>query len=94
MVRAVWNGAVVAESDQTTIVEGNHYFPHDSVDWTHLSLTETHTICPWKGEASYYDVVVNGSKNANAAWFYPEPMAAAKQIKGYIAFWRGVRVSK
>jgi len=90
----MWENAVLAESDKTIEIEGNQYFPPDSIQKEFFQPSDYHTTCGWKGEASYYDVVVNGSKNANAAWFYPEPMAAAKQIKGYIAFWRGVRVSK
>jgi uncharacterized protein (DUF427 family) len=90
----MWEDAVLAESDKTIEIEGNQYFPPDSIHKEYFQSSDYHTICGWKGEASYYDVVVNGSKNGNAAWYYPDPMAAAKQIKGYIAFWRGVRVSK
>jgi uncharacterized protein (DUF427 family) len=94
MAKALWEDAVLAESDKTIEIEGNQYFPPDSIHNEYFQPSDYHTTCGWKGEASYYDVVVNGSKNANAAWYYPEPFAAAKQIKGYIAFWRGVRVSK
>ena len=94
MAKATWEDAVLAESDKTIEIEGNQYFPPDSIHKEYFQPSDYHTTCGWKGEASYYDVVVHGSKNANAAWFYPEPMAAAKQIKGYVAFWRGVRVSK
>ncbi len=93
MPRAIWNGAVIAESDATIVVEGNHYFPPDSVRREYLSDSQTHTVCSWKGTASYYDVVVNGEVNRDAAWYYPTPKAAAQQIAGYIAFWRGVKVT-
>jgi uncharacterized protein (DUF427 family) len=93
-VQAQWNGVVLAESDETVIVEGNHYFPHDSVDWSHFSATDTHTICPWKGEASYYDVVANGETNGDAAWYYPAPKEAAQEIKDHLAFWKGVTVTE
>lgn len=92
MPKAIWNGAVIAESDETRVVEGNHYFPADTVKAEHLQPSSTHTVCSWKGVASYYDVVVNGKVNKDAAWFYPEPKDAAKQITGYVAFWRGVQV--
>ena len=92
MARATWNGVVIAESDRTRIVEGNHYFPADAVRTEHLAPSETHTVCGWKGTASYYDVVVGDARNADAAWFYPEPKAAAKEIAGHVAFWRGVRI--
>ena len=92
MAKAVWEGATLAESSQTVEIEGNQYFPPDSIKTEFFQPSSHHTTCGWKGEASYYDVVVNGQKNPNAAWFYPEPKSAAKQIKGYIAFWRGVRV--
>lgn len=92
MARATWNGTVIAESDRTEVVEGNHYFPPDSVRREHLRASDTHTVCGWKGTASYYDVVVGGETNRDAAWFYPTPKDAAKQIAGWVAFWRGVRV--
>lgn len=92
MARAMWNGVVIAESDATIIVEGNHYFPPDSVKREFLRDSATHTVCGWKGVASYYDVVVNDSVNRDAAWYYPEPKEAARRIAGYIAFWRGVKV--
>lgn len=91
-VKAVWNGTVLAESDNTIMVEGNHYFPADSVNREFVTESTHHTSCPWKGSASYYDVVVGNKENKNAAWFYPEPKSAAQQIKGYVAFWKGVRV--
>lgn len=92
MARAQWNGRVIAESDATILVEGNHYFPPESVDPAYLTSSDAHTVCPWKGTASYYDVVVDGDTNAGAAWYYPEPKPAASDIKNYIAFWRGVTV--
>jgi uncharacterized protein (DUF427 family) len=91
--RATWNGVVLAESDDTVIVEGNHYFPLDSVRQEVLSESQKHTTCPWKGEASYYNVAANGEVNPDAAWFYPEPFDAAKEIRDYVAFWHGVEVS-
>ncbi len=92
MARATWNGAVVAESDRCQVVEGNHYFPPDAVRRERLRPSETHTVCSWKGTASYYDVVVDGRVNADAAWYYPEPKAAAASIAGWVAFWRGITV--
>ena len=92
MARATWNGAVIAESDRTVEVEGNQYFPIDAVRREHLRDSSTHTNCPWKGVASYYDVVVDGQVNKDAAWYYPTPKDAARQIAGHVAFWRGVRV--
>jgi uncharacterized protein (DUF427 family) len=92
MMRATWNGAVLAESDDTTVVEGNHYFPPDAVDRTHLAPSDQHSVCPWKGEASYYDVVVDGKVNEAAAWYYPDPKPAAEGIRDHVAFWHGVQV--
>ncbi|MGH9763301.1 MAG: DUF427 domain-containing protein [Blastocatellia bacterium] len=91
-MKAIWNNTVIAESDKTIVIEGNQYFPPDSVDRQYLRDSGTHTTCPWKGEASYYDVVVNGEANKDAVWYYPEPKDAAKEIKNYVAFWKGVRV--
>lgn len=91
-MRAVWNGATLAESDKTIVVEGNHYFPPDAVDRRLFQPSETRTICSWKGEASYYTVSVDGKINPDAAWFYPSPKEAAARIKDYVAFWRGVKV--
>ena len=91
-MKATWNGTVLAESDDTVVVEGNHYFPPDSVKREHFRESETHTVCPWKGTASYYDVVVGGETNKDAAWYYPQPKDAARQIKEHVAFWRGVKV--
>jgi uncharacterized protein (DUF427 family) len=93
-MKATWSGAVLAESDQTIVVEGNHYFPRDAIRSEHLHDSATHTTCAWKGVASYYDVVVDGQVNKDAAWYYPTPKPAAKQIAGYVAFWRGVQVSQ
>lgn len=92
MPKAMWNGAVLAESDRTEIVEGNHYFPPESIRWEYFKESSTHTTCPWKGQANYYTIVVNGKENRDAAWYYPNPKEAAKQIKGYVAFWHGVEV--
>ena len=92
MPKAVWNGTVIAESDRTKVVEGNQYFPPDAVRREHLRESSTHTTCPWKGVASYYDVVVGNEVNQDAAWYYPETKEAANDIRGYIAFWRGVSV--
>ncbi len=91
-MRSIWNGAVLAESDKTIVVEGNHYFPPDSVNREYLQVASTHTTCPWKGLASYYNVVVDGNVNQDAAWYYPDPKPAAAQIKDHVAFWRGVKV--
>jgi uncharacterized protein (DUF427 family) len=92
MPRAIWNGAVLAESDRTETVEGNHYFPPDALRREFFRDSATHTACGWKGTASYYDVVVNGRENRDAAWYYPEPLPAARNIAGYVAFWKGVQV--
>jgi uncharacterized protein (DUF427 family) len=92
MPRATWNGAVLAESERTEMVEGNHYFPPESLDRSHLRESATHTTCGWKGVASYYDVVVDGKTNSDAAWYYPAPKEAAERIKDYVAFWHGVTI--
>ena len=92
MARATWKGTVLAESDRTIVVEGNHYFPPDAVRRGHFRESETHTVCGWKGTASYYDVVVGGEVNKDAAWYYPTPKDAAKEITDYVAFWRGVDI--
>lgn len=91
-MKAVWNDAVLAESDKTIVVEGNHYFPPDSIKRDYFKKSETHSFCGWKGMASYYSVVVNGKENKDCAWYYPEPTEAAKNIKDYVAFWKGVKV--
>lgn len=93
MVRASWNGQVIAESDDTVVVEGNHYFPIDAVRAEVLVPSGTTTVCPWKGTASYYSLSVDGQQNPDAAWYYPEPKDAAAEIKGRVAFWKGVVVS-
>jgi uncharacterized protein (DUF427 family) len=92
MPKAIWNGAVIADSDDTVMVEGNHYFPRDAVDPAVLRPSSTTTVCPWKGTASYHSVVVDGKENKDAAWFYPEPKSAAAEIADRIAFWKGVEV--
>jgi uncharacterized protein (DUF427 family) len=93
-MRAIYNNQVIAESNNTMVVEGNHYFPPASVKKEFLSESDTHTTCPWKGVASYYHIVVNGEKADDAAWYYPDPRTLAESIKGYIAFWNGVKVTK
>jgi uncharacterized protein (DUF427 family) len=92
MAKAIWNNVILAESTQTVIVEGNHYFPPESIKWEYFQPGQERTVCPWKGIASYYDIVVNGQINKGGAWYYPEPKPAAANIKDRIAFWRGVRV--
>ena len=92
MPKAIWNGQVLAESNETIIVEGNHYFPPDAVKMEFLQPSDTHTVCSWKGDFMYYDVVVDWIVNPDAAWYYPAPKEAAKKIAGYIAFWKGVMV--
>ncbi|HEY5889086.1 MAG TPA: DUF427 domain-containing protein [Acidimicrobiia bacterium] len=93
MAKATWNGKVIAESDVTEVVEGNHYFPTDSIKSEYFSASSESSVCPWKGIASYYDVVVDGEVNKGAAWYYAEPKDAAANIKDHVAFWRGVRVT-
>ena len=92
MAKAIWNGVTLAESDRFEVVEGNIYFPPDTINRQYFKDSDTHTICGWKGQASYYNIVVNGEANRDAAWYYPTPKQAAENIKDYIAFWRGVRV--
>ncbi|MHB8629730.1 MAG: DUF427 domain-containing protein [Aggregatilineales bacterium] len=92
MTKAVWNSVILAESDDTIVVEGNHYFPPTSVKWEYFEESPVHTTCYWKGRASYYTIEADGHVNPNAAWYYPNPTTAAKQIAGYVAFWRGVKV--
>lgn len=91
-VRALWNDVVLAESADTVVVEGNHYFPAESINREFFTASDTHSVCPWKGTASYYTVTVDGRQNPDAAWFYPEPKSAAEQIRDRVAFWRGVDV--
>jgi uncharacterized protein (DUF427 family) len=92
MAVATWNGAVIAESDKTIVIEGNHYFPPDSVNKQYLRPSTTTSRCPWKGLANYYSLIVDGKTNEDAAWYYAEPSNAAAAIKSYIAFWKGVEV--
>ncbi|MEX1003018.1 MAG: DUF427 domain-containing protein [Crocinitomicaceae bacterium] len=92
MKKAIWNGEVLAESDQTVNIEGNAYFPPESINEAYFEKSDTTTKCPWKGTAHYYNVVVDGEKNKDAAWYYPEVSELAKSIKGYVAFWKGVDV--
>lgn len=92
MAKAIWNGVVLAESDKGIVVEGNIYFPPESIKGEHFRKSEAHSTCPWKGEASYYDIAVQEKVNKDAAWYYPEPKPMAKHIKGYVAFWKGVTV--
>ena len=92
MPKAMWKGKVLADSDRTVMVEGNHYFPPETVNREYFSESESHTVCPWKGVASYYNIQMNGNLNYDAAWYYPHPSEAARSIKGFIAFWRGVEV--
>ena len=93
MPKAVWEGVVLAESEDCVVVEGNQYFPPDAICREYFKPNETTTVCPWKGTARYFDIEVNGKRNLNAAWCYPEPSAAAREIKDRVAFWRGVKVS-
>src|ERR1700754_2990356 len=92
VMRATWNDAVLVDSNDTVVVEGKHYFPEDQIDKQYFQPSDTHTTCPWKGEASYFNIVVNGQINKDAAWFYPDPKPAAAEIKDRVAFWRGVKV--
>lgn len=92
MPKAIWNGTVIAESNKCEVVEGNQYFPPDTITRQYFKPSNTHTTCPWKGEASYYDIEVNGQVNKDAAWYYPSPKDAAKNIASYVAFWKGVKV--
>ena len=91
-MKAIWNGKTLAESQDTVVVEGNHYFPAASIRTEYFRKSDTHTTCGWKGEASYYDVIVDGQVNKDAAWYYPAPSEAARNIKDRLAFWKGVQV--
>lgn len=91
-MKAIWNNQTIAESTRTIEIEGNQYFPPESVNKGYLQTSSTHSTCPWKGEASYYDLVVDGKLNKDAAWYYPDPKPEASQIKGYLAFWNGVEI--
>lgn len=93
-MKAIWKGQLLAESNDTIVIEGNHYFPEESVDKEFFQESETNTVCPWKGTASYFDVTVNGDINSNAAWYYPLASQRAKEIEGRIAFWKGVEITK
>lgn len=93
-MKAIWNGVVIAESNDTKVVENNHYFPPQSVKKEYLTKSKNHTTCHWKGEASYYSIEVNGEVNKDAAWYYPAPKPMAKDLKNYIAFWKGVKIEK
>ncbi len=93
-MKAVWNGKVIAESDDTVVVENNHYFPEDSIKKEFFKSSDTTTVCPWKGTASYYTVEINGVANKDSAWYYPTPKDAAKEIEGRVAFWRGVQIEE
>ncbi|UII22258.1 DUF427 domain-containing protein [Fulvivirga ligni] len=91
-MKAIWNGQLLAESDNTVVIEGNHYFPKESIKSEYFKDSATHTICPWKGTASYYTLAVDGEENKDVAWYYPETKQAAKVIEGYVAFWKGVAI--
>ena len=93
-MKAIWNDIVLAESNDTIVVEGNHYFPSESINKEYFEESDTKSTCPWKGQASYYHLNINGKVNKDAAWFYPEPSKAALQIKDHVAFWRGVKVEE
>jgi uncharacterized protein (DUF427 family) len=92
LMKAIWNGAVIAQSDTTEVVEGNHYFPENSLNRDYVTFSNHHTMCSWKGQASYYSLLVNGEMNTDAAWYYPDPTPAAENIKGHVAFWKGVKI--
>ena len=92
MIKAIWNGQVIAESNNTVIVEGNHYFPPESIKKEFFSESKTTSTCPWKGFANYFDIEVDGEKNSGAAWYYRNPSEKAKEIKDHVAFWKGVKV--
>ena len=91
-MKAIWNDKIIAESDDTVVIEGNHYFPPESVNKEFIKESETHSVCPWKGTANYYTIVVDGQENADAAWYYPEASELASSIEGRVAFWKGVSV--
>jgi uncharacterized protein (DUF427 family) len=91
-MKAIWNGAVIAQSDTTVVIEGNHYFPESSLNRDYITFSNHHTMCSWKGQASYYSLLVNGEMNTDAAWYYPDPKPEADNIKGHVAFWKGVKI--
>ncbi|MFS4456559.1 DUF427 domain-containing protein [Maribacter sp. 2304DJ31-5] len=93
-MKAIWNNTIIAESDDTLIVENNHYFPPESIKKEYFKESSSHTVCPWKGQASYYSLEVNGAENKDAAWYYPEVSELAKGIKGRVAFWKGVEITE
>lgn len=93
-MKAIWNDQIIAESNDTIMIENNHYFPIESVNSKYLESSDTHTICPWKGQASYYTLNVDGKRNPDAAWFYPEPKEEARQIINYVAFWKDVKITE
>lgn len=93
-MKAIWNNEVIAESDVTIVIENNHYFPKEAINSAFFKTSETTSTCPWKGEAHYYNLQVNGKENKDAAWYYPEPKKKALQIKNYVAFWKGVKIEK
>tara|TARA_R110002072_G_scaffold172324_1_gene326333 strand:- start:14143 stop:14424 length:282 start_codon:yes stop_codon:yes gene_type:complete len=93
-MKAIWNDTLLAESNKTLVIEGNHYFPHEAINQNYFKPSNTKTHCPWKGEASYYDIEANGKTNEDAAWFYPETKHAANSIKNYVAFWKGVKITE
>ena len=93
-MKAIWNGEVLAESKETKVIEGNHYFPAEAINMEYFKDSDTHTVCPWKGTASYYTLSVNGENNKDAAWYYPSTKDMAKEIEGYVAFWKGVEVKE
>ncbi len=91
-MKAIWNDAAIAESNDTVVVEGNHYFPHESIIKDYFKTSDTHSVCPWKGQASYFTIDINGEQNVDAAWYYPNPSEKAQHIKNHIAFWKGVEI--
>ncbi len=93
-MKAIWNDALLAESDDTIVIENNHYFPVEAINKEYFTSSDTHTTCPWKGVASYYTIIVDGKENKDAAWYYPSASDLAKNIEGYVAFWKGVEISQ
>ena len=91
-MKAIWNGATIAQSDETVVIEGNHYFPESALNRDYITFSNHHTMCSWKGQASYYSLLVNGEMNTDAAWYYPDPKSEADNIKGHVAFWKGVKI--
>lgn len=91
-MKAIWNNQIIAQSEKTIVIENNHYFPPESIQKDFFKLSDTHTICPWKGEASYYNLIVDGKENTDAAWYYKNPSEKAKTIKNFVAFWKGVKI--